>query len=55
MKAIKIFIITFIITFLLMVILDLPPVKKYIKIQTKKAVIMNLGIRHLTKPQGIES
>jgi len=55
MKTIKIFIITFIVIFLLMIILDLPPVKKYIRTQARKAVIMNLGIRHLTKPQGIEA
>lgn len=54
MRILKIFIITFIITFLFMFILDIPVVKKYIKNEARKAMMMNAGIRYILPPQGLE-
>jgi len=55
MKLIKIFFITFGLTFAAMFVLDLPPVKKYIKKEIIQAKILGTKWRYLSTPQGIDS
>lgn len=55
MKLLKIFTIAFIITFLFILILDIPTVKNYMKSQIRQAKILSLKTKYNVKPEGLSS
>jgi len=52
---IKIFTITFIITFLGMATFDIPQVQKYVKKQIRQAKMLTIMTKYNVKPEGLSS